>query len=218
MCYTSDSPPVHVPVCDVRVPCHNCGVQDMRGEDLRYIPCDRATRRLLFALLRQLLPGKRFDPLFVQSVHAGDKWTRRDSLARRAHAFHASCDGCGPTLTLVHTSSCGFIGGYTSSSWESPPEPRHVACADAFLVSVRGPFGHPVSYPIRAGQAAFAMWCDRACGPSFGNSAVLLSGLGEVGRGSVVGEEEAYALPVMRLYGKERMSMAVDWIAVYAVR
>lgn len=102
------------------------------------------------------LPGKTF-----RLVYRG----LRDGLTPAA--FHAHCDGKGPTFVLVRsvTSAEGYtFGGYSGVDWEGN-ERKH--CNDAFLVSLIGPFndGSVVFFPVTEGR--HAVRCDPGCGPSF---------------------------------------------------
>ncbi|MDR3740143.1 MAG: TLD domain-containing protein [Terracidiphilus sp.] len=93
---------------------------------------------------------------------------RRDGMT--ATAFHGCCDGKGPTLTLIRSENGCVFGGYVSSSWEAPQRGiQYVACDEAFLFSVVGPFGSVTQFPLRAGRRGEAMSCSSDRGPSFGD-------------------------------------------------
>jgi hypothetical protein len=101
----------------------------------------------------------------------------RDGMT--AAAFHAECDGQGPTLVLVAAQStqagkpvCVF-GGYAGKAWESPPTSdwKTVDTRESFLFTVLNPLGDGiVKMPVNVGSkyADWAMFCHAGYGPSFG--------------------------------------------------
>jgi hypothetical protein len=87
-----------------------------------------------------------------------------------AAAFHAHCDGKGPTLVLIKDSDGNVFGGYTQKNWSSPIYSyagKGVSDPAAFLISVVSPHGTPpVMFPSTGSWASIC--CDSLCGPWFG--------------------------------------------------
>ena len=100
-----------------------------------------------------------------------------------AAAFHARCDGKGPTLTLIRADEGGRVcvfGGYTSASWASPVDPLGVPavawlpCGDAFLFAVASPHATVTRFPLQAGKGPHATKCHPNYGPCFGDGDVCV--------------------------------------------
>lgn len=117
-------------------------------------------------LTTQWLPGREYTLMYRGS---------RDGMT--AAAFHAPlCDDQGPTLVLVRCDKGFVFGGYKGISWESPVaaecdgwDGKHVACPDAFLLSVVGPYSPgPVRFPVAIVDIALDFSAE--LGPSFGPS------------------------------------------------
>jgi hypothetical protein len=131
---------------------------------------EAAKRDFVAKLDREWLPGKQYELLYRGT---------RDGLT--AVAFHAKCDGKGPTLVLVRAQSKGkpvsVFGGYAGTSWEARQHPMWLDnCEDApdsFVFTVVNPFGDGV---VRMGVSRScefrraALWCGSDRGPSFGGS------------------------------------------------
>lgn len=128
-----------------------------------------AARDTFFRLLTEWLPGRRYTQLYQGS---------RDGMTPRA--FHAACDGKGPTLTLVRSEHGHCFGGYAGVPWDSGlrwlwwKKPHSLACPQAFLFSVgipshRGPTLFP-SLPANGDEVVF---CWGECGPSFNDGFML---------------------------------------------
>lgn len=130
---------------------------------------DHARAAFIRALTAEWLPGKAFRLLYRGS---------RDRMT--PDAFHAKCDGKGPTLTLIRSDNKCVFGGYASVSWRSclPREVMH--CSDAFLFSVASPsVGGAVRCPVLPSEADYALGHSAQHGPDF-NGLVLH---GQFGRG-----------------------------------
>jgi len=100
------------------------------------------------------LSGKRFRLLFRSS---------RDGAS--AASFHASCDGQGPTVTLVKSSGGYVFGGYAGVAWSS--DNQYPACPSAFLFTVTNPHGDPITRFMSDGDDK-AVECYSGFGPTFG--------------------------------------------------
>lgn len=112
------------------------------------------------AFLRELLvwlPRRRYRLLYRGS---------RDGM--NGPAFHERCDHQGPTLVLVQCEEGWVFGGHAGVSWEGPYANKNVACDDAFLFSVTGPYTvAPVRFSVKAGTVDRAMQCCVYDGPTF---------------------------------------------------
>ena len=130
---------------------------------MRAVPA-RIRARFNATLTTRWLRGRRIGArLYCGSVHG-----------MTARAFHAACDGWGPTLTLIRADVGGakyVFGGYTSAPWNSPASEEFVGCADAFLFSVTSPHrgGRMVRFPLQPRREGRAMYCHPGCGPTFGD-------------------------------------------------
>ena len=137
-------------------------------------------RQLLAALL-VWLPGRTVGPLLYRGTRNG----------LTPAAFHAACDGKGPTLTLItadaktyeyssqgeRVTSCVF-GGYAGVSWDSSG--KYVPCTDAFLFSLQGPHTPALTrFPLKPTGKSFtkALYCDAQWGPCFGRGDLRLGSL-----------------------------------------
>jgi len=82
-----------------------------------------------------------------------------------AKEFHTRCDGMGPTLTLIETSTGLIFGGFTSVSWTS--KDTYVNTDDVWLFTQdgKGSFRRINIYPASVGNA---LYCHEKYGPTFG--------------------------------------------------
>lgn len=124
-----------------------------------------AEQRVFAGEVRRWLPGCKLTLLYRGS---------RDGLTPAA--FHERCDGRGPTLSLVLSSTECVFGGYASLPWRRPDSllkdwfgSDFVPCPDAFLFTVVNPYSLPVTRFPAAVNAG--MWCSSWLGPSFGTQA-----------------------------------------------
>eukprot|EP01012_Entosiphon_sulcatum_P041529 TRINITY_DN5537_c0_g1_i6.p1 TRINITY_DN5537_c0_g1~~TRINITY_DN5537_c0_g1_i6.p1 ORF type:complete len:308 (-),score=67.55 TRINITY_DN5537_c0_g1_i6:10-897(-) len=80
--------------------------------------------------------------------------------------FHAKCDGKGPTVVLLHSTTGCVFGGYAAASWEGGGG-AYIAAPTSFIFTISNPYGIP---PTRFGctepQSALYGQGDR--GPLFG--------------------------------------------------
>ncbi len=79
--------------------------------------------------------------------------------------FHSLCDGRNQTISLfklAHNGDC--IGGYTAAQWSSPDEGVWVSDPSAVVFSL----SRQQSFNVK--NADHAIYCDKTCGPYFGNS------------------------------------------------
>ena len=160
--------------------CVCCHVQAERLADsvvLAAIADASVIARFGTVLTTEWLPGKAVgDCLYRGSVHG-----------MTPGAFHARCDGKGPTLMLTRADKGGRVcvfGGYTSASWRSrvdedgSPRDEWVPCGDAFLFSVVGPHCSVVQFPLKPGMERKAMASSADWGPRFGVSDLVLKSSG----------------------------------------
>ena len=99
--------------------------------------------------------------------------------------FHSKCDNKGPTVTVIKCTDGYVFGGFTSAPWTSE-NTCHVACADAFIFSLRRPGGvGPIKLPILAAHASIAILQCRVYGPFFGAGDIHVhSGANTTARGT----------------------------------
>lgn len=104
--------------------------------------------------------------------------------------FHKQCDGVGPTLTFILSSSFHIFGGYAGDSWSSPTTPapfpfynyfastpytlahRHAyeykSNPSTFIFTISNPFSiPPTRYLLKEGNK-YGMLCQGCYGPLFG--------------------------------------------------
>lgn len=86
-----------------------------------------------------------------------------------SQAFHAHCDGKGPSVVLLQSAEGHVFGGFTEASWDSSAGNK--TCSQAFLFML--------GKGIEADPTIHKMWqstidCHRHSGPSFGGSPALI--------------------------------------------
>lgn len=120
--------------------------------------------QFLANLAHQWLPGKLYSLLYRGS---------RDGLT--APAFHAHCDGRGPTLTFILSESAHVFGGHAGCAWSSSG--GWLACDSAFLFSVTSPFAAATRFPLLPSGVPKAVGCSANAGPIYGfGQDLLISG------------------------------------------
>jgi len=77
--------------------------------------------------------------------------------------FHAACDGKGPTVVIVLTTTGNIFGGYAASSWTSSGS--YVSASSSFLFRLRPSMRH---YTMKKGRESYAMYRHSSYGPTFG--------------------------------------------------
>jgi len=113
-----------------------------------------AVGRDVDAKFTEWLPGKTMRLLFRSS---------RDGAS--AASFHLLCDGQGPTVTLIKSSSGYVFGGYAGVEWSS--DDKWHSCPSAFLFTVTNPHGDPITRFMSNGDI-YAVRCCSGYGPIFG--------------------------------------------------
>ena len=82
--------------------------------------------------------------------------------------FHKKCDNKGATLCIIKNTNNYIFGGYTSQSWETPPNMGWKYCADsaAFIYGIK-----PKLFisEILKDQTPFALFLDASYSIDFGN-------------------------------------------------
>jgi hypothetical protein len=95
-----------------------------------------------------------------------------------ARDFHSRCDGHANTLTLIVSAASeygvgGFVfGGFTTVKWESPTERMYKSddSLKSFLFTLKNPHNIPArKFALKAEEKEFAIFCDSARGPCFGD-------------------------------------------------
>ena len=98
------------------------------------------------------------------------------------------CDGKGPTLTVIKTTTGHIFGGYTSVSWDKSGYKEDY---NAFLFSVN----KLTKYPI-VNSHANAIQFSSGWGPRFGNGATIaVSDNSNANTKSYVSADNAYNIP-----------------------
>jgi len=80
-----------------------------------------------------------------------------------ASNFHSACDGKGPTVVIVLTTTGNIFGGYAASSWSSSS--GYVSASTSFLFRLRPGMRH---YTVKKGKETYSMYRNSGYGPSFG--------------------------------------------------
>ena len=111
-------------------------------------------------------------------------WTRPFTLSllyrasrdgHNAAAFHARCDGKGPTLTVLRSANGCVFGGFAAVGWASPPHPgEYVKAPGSWLFSLVGVRGsRPLRMNLVDANHAKAVYLSSYCGPAFGGGCDL---------------------------------------------
>jgi len=77
--------------------------------------------------------------------------------------FHSKCDGKGPTVVIVLTTTGSIFGGYSSISWASSG--GYYKSETSFLFRLRPGMRH---YNIKTGKESYSMYRHSSYGPTFG--------------------------------------------------
>jgi len=77
--------------------------------------------------------------------------------------FHKACDGKGPTLVIVLTTTGNVFGGYAASSWHSSS--KYTSAPTSFLFRLRPGMRH---YTVKKGRETYSMYGNSGYGPTFG--------------------------------------------------
>jgi len=77
--------------------------------------------------------------------------------------FHSKCDGKGPTVVIVLTTSGNIFGGYSAASWASSS--AYYKAETSFLFRLRPGMRH---YNLKKGKESYAMYRHSGYGPTFG--------------------------------------------------
>ena len=80
-----------------------------------------------------------------------------------AAKFHSACDGKGPTIVIVETTTGNVFGGYTDLSWSSAN--AYAKSTKTFLFRLR-----PTTkrYDYKSGREGYAIYRGKNYGPTFG--------------------------------------------------
>jgi hypothetical protein len=124
------------------------------------------------SVARKWFPSKKLFEIYVGS---------RDGM--NAASFHSKCDGRGPTFVVITGQSpdhpvCVF-GGYATRPWTSHAAGEYVDAPGSFVFTLTNVYGTgAIRMDIQPGlHASQAMYCDAACGPSFGFSTIRVCSL-----------------------------------------
>jgi len=79
-----------------------------------------------------------------------------------ASNFHSKCDGRGPTVVIVLTTTGNIFGGYAASSWGSS---GYYKTDSSFLFRLRPSMRH---YNVKKGKESYSMYRTSSYGPTFG--------------------------------------------------
>jgi len=77
--------------------------------------------------------------------------------------FHSHCDGKGPTVVIVLTTTGNIFGGYAASSWTTSGS--YVSAPTSFLFRLRPGRRH---YTVKKGRESYSIYRNSAYGPTFG--------------------------------------------------
>jgi hypothetical protein len=107
----------------------------------------------------------------VLSGFAKKRWTlhyrgRRDGF--KSSDFHAKCDGCVNTVTIIETTKGYIFGGFTRIGWDSSNSYQRDDSGESFLFTIRNP--HNISArKFSLSDPSHAIYCKSSYGPVFGN-------------------------------------------------
>jgi len=90
----------------------------------------------------------------------------------RASDFHDICDGKGPTVVIIETTTGHVFGGYTDVSWSR--DRGHYSSSTSFLFQLRPNFAQ---YKIKSEGYADAVYHRYTYGPIFGQNDIYVSDL-----------------------------------------
>ena len=106
-------------------------------------------------------------------------WTRPFTLSllyrasrdgRTNEAFHARCDGKGPTLTALRSANGCVFGGFAAVGWASPASGVYAKAPGSWLFSLVGVRGsRPLRMDLVDANHADAVYHSSDYGPAFGN-------------------------------------------------
>jgi hypothetical protein len=91
--------------------------------------------------------------------------------------FHKTCDGHSNTITIIQTTRDWTFGGYSPLAWESPEEGRDKRDASlrSFVFTLANPSNtKPRKFALQRDGKHCAIRCDRATGPVFGESDIVI--------------------------------------------
>jgi len=77
--------------------------------------------------------------------------------------FHSKCDGKGPTVVIVLTTTGNIFGGYSAVSWASSG--GYYKAETSFLFRIRPGMRH---YNVKKGKESYSMYRHSSYGPTFG--------------------------------------------------
>ena len=78
--------------------------------------------------------------------------------------FHSKCDGKGPTIIIIQTTTGYKFGGYTSINWDNTSS-NYKKDELAFIFSLN----KKKKFKIKSGNVGNAIYCTSSYGPIFGN-------------------------------------------------
>jgi hypothetical protein len=82
--------------------------------------------------------------------------------------FHAKCDGCVNTITIIETTKGYLFGGFTTIGWDSNNSYKRDDRRESFLFTIRNP--HNISSrKFALSNPSQAILCYPSYGPTFGN-------------------------------------------------
>ena len=91
----------------------------------------------------------------------------------KSQDFHRCCDGKGPTVTLIQTTTGLLFGGYTAISWTS--EGDHKRDPKAFIFTLINPYQIPeTKFEIANDMVGRAVVHRKNFGPIFGNGDIAI--------------------------------------------
>jgi len=81
-----------------------------------------------------------------------------------SNQFHSACNGKGPTVVIVESTTGAVFGGYTDVSWSSSSS--YATSYNSFLFRLRPSMNH---YSIKKGRESTAIYRHSSYGPVFGS-------------------------------------------------
>jgi len=125
--------------------------------------------------------------------------------------FHSACDGKGPTIVIIETSTGNVFGGYTDISWGSSAAWK--SSSKSFLFGLR-----PImkQYQIKDAERSYAVYHNANRGPHFGRGNDLYISTGATGNSNSFTKGRTYTVNHHDLSGGAQNFRVKDYVVAKA--
>jgi len=141
-------------------------------------------------------------PIYVASTDGDD-----------SSDFHEKCDGKGPTVVIVETTTGNVFGGYSSVSWESSSS-KYKRAPTSFLFQLRPRFSH---FAMRKSHEIYATYHRGGYGPTFGVGHDLYIGSGALSNSNSYVNGHTYMANGNSLNDGTRNFQVKDYVVFQAI-